>query len=188
MIALRHDQRGRSGVSRSLAFSSPSHTAPPQPLRHRAGPPRPPRSPHARHHRAPPPHGTSAIAGELLRTRCSDTNCWNRGPLATSPRNRMEVEEEEWTQDFPAGARTPPRAHERPNPFLPYSDYMATHGSTSSIHQEAFYTRLHTHHPATTPATNSTHARTSLANKLTKPATCTASISMMHACTNQLTC
>ena len=56
-----------------------------------------------------------------------DSQCWNRGPLATSPRNRMEVEEEEWTQDFPAGARTPPRAHERPNPFLPYSGYMAAH-------------------------------------------------------------
>ena len=87
--------------------------------------------------------------------------CWSRSPLATSPHNRTEVEEEEqWTQDFPAGARTPPRAHERPNPFLPYSGYMATHGSTSSIHQGAFYTRLHTHHPATTPATISTNLAT----------------------------
>ena len=77
-------------------------------------------------------HGFAGL--QFLRRRV--TPMLEPWPCPSSPRpharSSQTVEEEDghMTQEFfPAGARTPPQAHERLNPFLPYSGYMPTLGS-----------------------------------------------------------
>ena len=80
------------------------------------------------------------------------TMCWNRSALATSPLTQTEVEEEEQcTQDFPAGARTPQS----------FSSLQWLHGYTrftQPAQRQGIYIRSSTDaRTALTPAT--THAR-----------------------------
>ena len=55
------------------------------------------------------PHATAGLEGSMVSSLC-----WNRSPLSLSARGRRRHK----TRDFPVGARTPPRAHERPNLFF----------------------------------------------------------------------
>ena len=94
LITHQRDQRGRSSVPRSSVFSSPSHVAPPQPLRHHAGPPRPPRS---RTHGIISPRSRRSFTPDDTRPwRTNAFSSWRHTPRRTYASSSR-------------GAHTPPR-------------------------------------------------------------------------------
>ena len=103
-------------MPRSSVFSSPSH-APPQPLRHHAGPPRPPRCPHSRHGHAPRPQAMKALIPTVGAARgytlslldlCSRTNKNRRWETQTGAGTRKVCSgRPQWRRRGPSNARIP---------------------------------------------------------------------------------
>ncbi|KAI4973611.1 hypothetical protein ZWY2020_041392 [Hordeum vulgare] len=103
----------------------------------------------ARSFAQPPTSTATAGSPPAWRTTSKPTKLMipnvGTNPPAQMTRDRGRRRKHQWTQDFPAGARTPPWAHEHPNPFFLYSQATSRLTFTTEEYNGFYRPGTHTH-------------------------------------------